>query len=275
MIISEENRQMFDIKNKDGVIYYTAPAFEKTGLVRHGFSTRAGGVSSGCYSSLNLRWHCDDSAENVRENYSRFARAIGADPHDLVLSKQVHEDVIERISYSQRGNGVFVPNEFDSADGLITDEPGIALITLYADCVPLLFLDPVKRVIASVHSGWRGTVKRIGAKAVGMMEKEYGSDPADILCVIGPSIQIGSFEVGDEVASEFIDHFGDETVKRYGDRYHVSMQRAIRLQLEAAGVHGENIDDCGICTYDMWETFFSHRRTNGRRGNFGAVIELI
>ncbi|MBQ3427655.1 MAG: peptidoglycan editing factor PgeF [Clostridia bacterium] len=265
---------MFNINNKDGVVYYTSQMLEKTGLVRHGISTRKGGVSCGCYSSLNLRWNCEDNSENVKENYARFARAVGADPHDLVLSKQVHEDVIKRISYKQRGNGIFVPNEFDSADGLITCEPGIALVTLYADCVPLLFLDPVKRVVASIHSGWRGTVKRIGAKTVALMEKEYGSDPGDVLCAIGPSIRIDNYEVGDEVAAEFIENFGEETVKRYGVRYHVSMQRAIAMQLESAGVRSENIDDCRICTYDMWETFFSHRRTNGRRGNFGAVIEL-
>ena len=266
---------MFDINNKNGVVFYTVPAFTETGLVRHCISTRAGGVSGGCYSRLNLRYHCDDSGANVTENFSRIARAIGADPNDLVLSKQVHEDVIERINYKQRGNGVFVPNEFDSADGLITDEPGIALVTLCADCVPLLFLDPIRRVIASVHSGWRGTVKRIGAKAVGMMEKEYGSDPRDILCAIGPSIRVDNFEVGDEVAAEFIKGFGDAAVKKYGARYHADMQKAIAMQLTDAGLRPENIHDSGICTYEMYETFFSHRRTNGKRGNFGAIIELI
>lgn len=266
---------MFDINNKNGVVYYTVPAFAETRLVRHCISTRAGGVSGGCYSSMNLRYNCDDNRANVTENFSRLARAIGADPQDLVLSKQVHEDIIKRITYKQRGNGVFVPNEFDSADGLITDEPGIALVTLYADCVPLLFLDPTKRVIASVHSGWRGTVKRIGAKAVSMMEKEYGSDPRDILCAIGPSIRIDNYEVGDEVAAEFITGFGEATVKKYGTRYHVDMQKAIAMQLTDAGMRPENIFDSGLCTYDMYETFFSRRRTHGKRGNFGAVIELI
>lgn len=264
---------MFQINNNNGVIYYTVPAFTATGIVHHGISTRAGGVSGGCYSSLNLRFNCDDTRENVLENYRRLGAAIGSDSGRFVLSKQVHEDNIIRAGKADRGNGVALPNKYDSADGLITDEAGVALVTLYADCVPLLFLDPVRRVIASVHSGWRGTVRRIGAKAVCKMSEDYGSRREDILCAIGPSIRQSAYEVGDDVAGIFADNFGDAVIKKYGKGYHVDMQRAIAMQLRAEGV--EHIDDCGICTYQNSDIFFSHRKTNGRRGNFGAVIELI
>lgn len=267
-----KDKRMFTKNDCNGAVFLTVPSFERTGLVRHCITTRAGGVSEGCYSSMNFRFNCDDANRNVIENFMRISDAVGFDFGGLVLSKQMHEDIIKTITPVNRGNGILYPNEFDSADGLMTNEPGVALVTLYADCVPLLFLDPIKRVIASVHSGWRGTVARIGAKAVRKMTEDYGSRPEDILCAIGPSIRMDAFEVGDDVAGIFIENFGESVVKKYGEKYHVDMQGAIAMQLRGEGVI--NIDDCGICTYHNSDIFFSHRRTNGRRGNFGAIIEL-
>ncbi len=265
---------MFKLNYKGGAAYYTVPLFEETGLVSHCISTREGGVSEGCYSSMNLRFNCDDSPENVRENFRRVAGIIGVDYNMMVLSKQVHDDVIRAVGEADCGNGIVTENRFTSADGLITDRPGVCLITLYADCVPLIFLDRKRRVIASSHSGWKGTVKRIGAKTVRRMISDYGSDPADIVCAIGPSIQLDHFEVGDDVARIFIDSFGADTAVKYGGRYHVDMQRAIVKQLTDEGIPSGNIDNCGICTYCNSELLFSHRKTNGRRGNFGAFIAL-
>ena len=263
---------MFTKNNCNGIVFYTVPSFERTGLVRHCITTRFGGVSEGCYSSMNFRYNCSDTPDNVNENFRLIAGAVGFGFGDIVLSKQVHEDKIITITESMRGNGVLFPNKFDSADGLITAEPHIALTTLYADCVPLLFLDPVNRVIAAVHSGWRGTVAGIGAKAVRKMVSDYGSRPEDILCAIGPSIRIDAYEVGDEVAEVFIDTFGDAVAKKYGAKYHVDMQKAITMSLSGEGV--KSIEDCGICTYENSDMFFSHRKTNRRRGNCGAIIEL-
>ncbi|MDD6762035.1 MAG: peptidoglycan editing factor PgeF [Clostridiales bacterium] len=265
---------MFKLNHKGAVAYYTISSFEETGLVNHCISTREGGVSGGCYSSMNLRFNCDDAKENVLENFRRIADAAGMESDRLVLPKQVHEDNIHTIEDSDIGNGIVFENKFVSADGLITDKKGAGLVTLYADCVPLMFLDRRRAVIATSHSGWKGTVKCIGAKTVRKMMSDYGSRPEDILCAIGPSIQVDHFEVGDDVAQIFIDKFGSDTAVRYGDRYHVDMQRAIIKQLTGAGIPAENIDNCGICTYCKSELLFSHRKTNGRRGNFGAFIEL-
>ncbi len=265
---------MFKLNHKGSIAYYTISSFEETGLVNHCISTREGGVSEGCYSSMNLRFNCDDTGENVLENFRRIADAAGMDSRRLVLSKQVHEDVIHTVEDSDIGNGIVFENKFESADGLITDKPGVGLVTLYADCVPLMFLDKRNAVIATSHSGWKGTVRRIGEKTVKKMISDYGSRPEDILCAIGPSIQVGHFEVGDDVAQIFIDEFGADTAVRYGDRYHVDMQSAIIKQITETGVPKANIDNCGICTYCRSELLFSHRKTNGRRGNFGAFIEL-
>lgn len=265
---------MFKLNHKGNIAYYTISSFEETGLVNHCISTREGGVSKGCYSSMNLRFNCDDTRENVTENFRRICEAAGMDSRRLVLSKQVHEDVVHTVEDSDIGNGILFENKFESADGLITDKPAVGLVTLYADCVPLMFLDRRKAVIAASHSGWKGTVMCIGAKTVRKMVRDYGSAPEDILCAIGPSIQADHFEVGDDVAQIFIDKFGADTAVKYGGRYHVDMQRAIIKQLTEAGIPEENIDNCGICTYCSSELLFSHRKTQGRRGNFGAFIEL-
>lgn len=264
---------MFKLNKKGAVSYYTIPSFEETGLVRHGFSTREGGVSSGCYSSMNLRFNCDDTRENVLKNYEIIADTLGMDYKRLVLSKQVHEDVIHTASETDCGNGIVRENAFESVDALITDEKNIPLVTLFADCVPLFFLDKRLGVIALAHSGWKGTVKRIGQKTIQKMKNDYGSRTEDILTAIGPSIQEDHFEVGDEVAEIFIREFGADTAVKYGEKYHVNMQKAIKKQFEDEGI--TNIDDCGICTYCNWELLFSHRKTNGKRGNLGAFLELI
>lgn len=266
---------MWTLNSKQGVKYYTISSFEETGLVRHGFSTREGGVSKGCYASMNLRFHCDDTRENVLRNYEIMANTLGMDYKRLVLSKQVHEDIIHTATENDIGNGIAKENAFTSVDALITDKSNIPLVTLFADCTPVLFLDPERKVIALAHSGWRGTVKRISAKVIEKMITDYGSNPKDILTAIGPSIQEKSFEVGDEVAEIFIKEFGVETAKRYGEKYHVNMQRAIKIQLLEKGVKEENIDDCGIDTYSNSDFLFSHRKTNGKRGNMGAFLELI
>ena len=243
---------MFKLNRKNGVLYYTITSFEETGLVKHGFSTREGGVSDGCYSSMNFRFHCDDTCENVLKNFEIMADTLGMDYNKLVLE-----------------------NKFDSVDALITDKKGIPMVTLFADCVPLFFLDKKLGVAALAHSGWKGTVKRIGQKTIEKMKRDYGSRAEDILTAIGPSIQECHFEVGDEVAEIFIKEFGEDTAVKYGEKYHVNMQKAIEKQFIESGILKENIDNCGICTYCNSDLLFSHRKTNGKRGNLGAFIELI
>ena len=180
---------MFKLNKKGNFEYYTIPSFEETGLVRHGFTTRKGGVSRGCYGSMNLRFNCEDTKENVLKNFRIAAESFGMDFDKLILSKQVHEDVIHTVTESDIGNGIAKENKFTSVDALITDRRGIPIVTLFADCVPLFFLDKRQGVIALAHSGWRGTVQRIGQKTIQKMKSDYGSRSEDILTAIGPSIQ--------------------------------------------------------------------------------------
>ncbi len=266
--------EMFRLIDNNGLMYYKIDSFEETGLVKHCFTTRYGGVSRNEYAQLNLRFHCSDDRENVLKNFEIICDEIGVDYKKLVLSKQVHEDIIYDVTAEDTGNGITKPNKLESADGLICAEPGIPLVTFYADCVPLLFLDKKERVIAMSHSGWKGTVKNIAAKTIYKMINDYNSKKENILCAIGPSICVDCFEVGGEVAEIFADMKCGEVVK-YRDKYHVDLQKTIKNQLLECGVENDSITDSGICTFENSELLFSHRKTNGKRGNMAAVMQLI
>ena len=254
--------------------YYTIKSFKNTGLVRHCFTTKRGGVSSGYYESMNLRIHSDDSRENILRNFEIISNGIGIDVANIVCSNQIHEDHIQSVTKSDCGNGLFFDNRFDSADGLMTDEPGVALATFFADCVPIYLMDPKKKVIALVHSGWKGTVLRIGQKAIEKMKKDYLCNSDDIIAAIGPSIGVCHFEVGDEVAEKFVGEFGSQVVGYVGEKPHVNLQKAVAMQLAESGILRDRLTDAGICTYCHSDLLFSHRKTMGRRGNLAAIMEL-
>ena len=168
--------------------YLEYPMFRETGIVKHGFSTRIGGVSKGCFSSLNLSFTRGDEEEAVRENFRRIGSAMGIRCEDMVFTHQTHTINVRVVTEADRGCGIVKPRTYSDVDGLVTDIPGICLVTFYADCVPLYFVDPVKKVIGLSHSGWRGTVGKIGKVTVETMCREFKSRPEDILAAVGPSI---------------------------------------------------------------------------------------
>ena len=176
------------LKYSGGVPYFQFPLLDQTGMVNHCFSTRLGGVSTGCYESMNLSPSKADSPENVRENYRRLCEAIGVDLKKTVLSRQTHTTVVRKVAVEDCGKGLFRQRDYDNVDGLMTDIPGIVLVTFYADCVPLYFLDPVHRAAAVSHSGWKGTAAAMGARTLEAMNQAYGTRPEDVLACIGPSI---------------------------------------------------------------------------------------
>lgn len=265
--------------NKNGdLVYITFPRLEACGCVRHTFSTRLGGVSTGQYSSVNTGFSGGDVFENVEENYRRLCGEVGIDISHLVLSKQTHTNNVKIVTKSDCGTGYTKPS-FQDVDGLITNEPGVALVTQYADCTPLLFCDPVKRVCATSHAGWRGTVSQIGKITVEKMTEQFGCDPSDIIAAIGPCICNNCYEVDTPVLNAFAESGMDITgvfcEGRDENHFMLNLAQANKNILLSAGIKEENIDVSDICTCCNSKELHSHRATGGKRGNLAAIIELI
>ncbi len=265
-----------NIKRNGELVYITFPKLEDCGAVNHAFTTKMGGVSEGYFSSMNMSFTKGEPREKTTENYRRILSTIGSDLSHLVLSHQTHTDNLKIVTSEDLGAGFTKPS-FTDIDGLITNERGIALVTQYADCTPLLFCDPVKKVIAASHSGWRGTVKRIGAKTVYKMVDKFGCDPKDIIVAIGPCICKECYEVDDPVLDAFkktdIDLDGVFTPTR-PDHYNLDLRLANKKILLKAGIREENMDIADICTCQNSDFLYSHRVMGEKRGNLAAIIEL-
>ena len=275
-----------------------APVFAGLPWLVHGFSTRAGGVST-CYggSTLNLGVTQHDTKQNVERNREQFLRAVGAVDGDtlwpLLQVKQIHSAIVYRVTGPA--------HDLLTGDGLITDAPGLLLAIKTADCVPVLIADVKRRVVGAFHAGWRGTVARIVEKGVGEMRRQFGSVPRDLRAAIGPSIRRCCYSVGPEVRAEFESQFtyaddlfeevfdSDAIHVRYpllflnqrapghgdlGPEIHLDLVEANRRQLEDAGLRAEHICVVEGCTACDTTHFFSHRAEFGKTGRMMAVIGI-
>ena len=266
------------IHEREGVVYLTFRNLEQAGVL-HGFSTRLGGVSQGDLSTMNLSFHRGDDPEAVMENHRRFAGAIGYDEGKLVFSDQVHTTKIHKVTEADCGKGITRESDIIGIDGLVTDRPGIPLITFFADCVPLFFYDPVRKVVALAHSGWRGTVARIGKVMLDYMKQEYHTQAEDVLCAIGPSICQDCYEISGDVAEAFHKEFTEAQYKDFmrsvgSGKYHLDLWKVNQYILLEAGIRKDHLDTTDICTCCNPDLLFSHRASQGKRGNLGAVIML-
>ena len=259
--------------------YLEYPMFRETGIVKHGFSTRIGGVSKGCFSSLNLSFTRGDEEEAVRENFRRIGSAMGIRCEDMVFTHQTHTTNVRVVTEADKGCGIVKPRTYSDVDGLVTDIPGICLVTFYADCVPLYFVDPVKKVIGLSHSGWRGTVAKIGKETVRKMREVYGCDPGDILAAVGPSICQDCYEVSEEVIRQFQEHFSEKDwaslfYKKENGKYQMDLWRANEMIFLESGIKTEHIAVTNICTHCNSEVLYSHRAMGDQRGNLAAFLAL-
>ena len=257
------------LQEKYGVPYLVFPSLENTGLVRHAFSTRLGGCSTGDLATMNLSSTRGDDPENVKENFQRFGAAVGFDPKDLVLSLQTHTTTVRLVTEEDRGKGFTRPRDYKDVDGLITNVPGLVLATFYADCVPLYFVDPVHRAIGLSHSGWRGTVNRMGEVTLQRMKEAFGTRPSDVWTAIGPSICQDCYEVSEDVAQEFISAFEGRADNRLlyrkeNGKYQLNLWRANELVLLESGVPKDRIAVTDICTCCNPQVLFSHRASKGK-----------
>ncbi len=275
----DDKQPKLQICQTEGVVYLSYPSLEETGMVRHGFSTRLGGVSEGVYASMNLSFSRGDKEAAVQENYRRIARAIGFDWESVVTSDQTHTANVRVVTNRDKGCGLTKPRPYQDVDGMITNELGITLATFYADCVPLYLLDPVKKAIGLSHSGWKGTVGKIGKATVQAMEREYGTNPEDLIVTIGPSICQDCYEVSEDVIEQFQKAFPREQwdglfYRKENGKYQLDLWEANRQIFLEARVKPENISMPNLCTCCNPQFLFSHRASKGKRGNLAAFLAL-
>ena len=258
-----------------------SPLFQRETELQHGFSTRKGGVSKEHLASLNLSFSVEDAKENVLENFRRIGERFGKTPEDFVLSKQSHETKVLKVGTKDRGKGITKDRDYEGIDALITDEKGTILSCFSADCVPILFYDPIHKTVGACHSGWRGTKGKILQNVVEEMRKHFSSNPAEILIAIGPSICKEQYVVSEDLALSFLEDYpdlGEDTaspIQRISkDKFQLDLWDLNRRIALDCGIKEEHISISGYCTMENPELFFSHRYSQGKRGLQGAFICL-
>ncbi len=257
---------MIRIENR-GLVYYQFEALAAEPGVCHGFFTRAGGVSKPPYASLNLGAGVGDDPEAVAENRRRCFAALGLDEVRVVTPHQVHSTVVARVGRAEGGRVI------EATDGLVSREPGTALLLRFADCVPIVLYDRERRAIGLAHAGWRGTLEGMAGAAVRAMQAHFGSQPGRLWAGVGPAIGACCYEVSADLAEAFAHRFGPQVVGHPpGSGAHLDLAAANAIALQEAGLG--QVEQAGLCTACHVDEFFSHRREGGQTGRLGAIVAL-
>lgn len=263
--------------NKD-VPFISFKALDRYSWLNNGFSTRLGGVSKDYLSSMNLGSGRGDLEDNVIKNFEIIADAMNFSAKNIVRSQQTHTTNVRIVTKDDCGKGIYFPLDYTDVDGIITNERDIVLSTSYADCVPLYIVDTKNKVIGLSHSGWRGTVGKIGKVTIELMSESYGTDPNDIVACIGPSICKNCYEISEDVAKEFMSAFSDNIcdilTDKGGGKYDLDLWKCNQLVFIEAGVENNNIHITDICTCCNPDVLFTHRGHNGKRGNLSAFLSI-
>ena len=276
------NENVIHVK-KDGIEYLQfRKLLEYSDIVKHAYAI---GLDKNFRTARakNAIPLTSEEYENAVNQYKKLADSIGIDYINIAKPNQAHTKNIKIVEQKVKNDAPdFNLNEYTQIDGLVTDTKNIALATTNADCILLLFFDPVKKVIANVHSGWRGTLQRISVEAVNKMKNDYGCNPADIICCICPSIRKCHFKVHKDVQEPFYNEFKD--LKKIDeiivpvdgeDRWAIDTVKINQIILEQAGLKKENIIDCGICSVCNSNLIHSYRVEKEAYGLETALIELI
>lgn len=262
----------------DKTLYLTYNKLNDISFIRHAFSTRLGGVSKGVCESMNLAFGRGDERDVVLENYRLMCSSAGFEYESLCGSVQIHEALVKRVTKADRGHGILRERQWKSADALITNDKDVTLVTYYADCTPIFFVDTKTHAIGLAHGGWRGTVERIAVNTVKSMEKEFGTKPEDLVCCIGPVIGKCCYEVDEDCAKHFLALKEIDTSKIITDKdngkYMADLALTNKLLLVNSGVKEENIVVSDLCTKCNSELLWSHRATGGKRGTMAAFMKI-
>ncbi len=260
------------------VTYLLSPNFSNHKKLLHAISTRHGGVSSNNYESLNLSFQVGDEDNKVIKNHQILSHALGFDLSSLVTCQQIHQNNVALVDGSHLKKDRFLPhNAIMETDALVTDVPGITLMTRYADCVPLLFYDPKTHTVAIAHAGWKGTLAHIGQKTVEVLVKDYHCQPQNILAAIGPSIGPCCYQISNTMASQAEKELpcSNEYFRELlNDGLYFNLWQANKKQLQSAGIEESNIHCADLCTSCNFDLFFSYRKEKGTTGRFAALIGL-
>jgi len=247
--------------------------------IRHFVSGRVGGHSTGRYFSLNLSFNVGDSVEAVLSNRVKFSRQLGFNLKQLTLGQQQHTGNVSVITKEEqgRGGGTMPLSSLGGTDALITNVPGIVLAVLTADCCPVLMFDPVKRVIAAIHSGRMGVVKRIARNTICAMIDQFGSVSQDILVYLGPAISGMNYPISAAAATDLKSILGpySSSLRCIGEVVHFDLRDALMVQLLVLGVSSENVDRSNADTFSDSARFFSERRDEAPTGRFMSGIQLL
>jgi YfiH family protein len=257
---------MFSLSQKNTIEYLRAPMLSDCDFLDHAFGTRRGGVSRDDYKSLNMSFREGDEEFRVLQNWNKLASAFNIPMENFLVLNQVHGDDIFVIE--PRGN-YFTSHEALNYDAIVTNRANLAICIKTADCVPVFIVDRIKKVIAAVHAGWRGSALEISSKVVRLMQNQYGSEPADILAAIGPAIGLCCYEIDAGTADAFRRQKNSEDFLFPGkrkDRWMLDLVEANRRQILNCGIPDANIEAAGICTVCRQDTFFSHRGSGGVTG---------
>jgi hypothetical protein len=268
---------VFTVRHSPNKVWYgTFSHFDKLGI-RHGVSSRLHGASSAPFFSLNLGLHTGDDAKSVIINRRLFCQAVGVEFDNVVTADQVHGAQVAVITEADAGKGVqCYDNALRGTDALITNIADIPLMLFFADCVPVLIVDPVRKAVGISHAGWKGTVAKIAQKTVLTMQEQYGTKPSDCLIGIAPSIGLCCYEINDVVLDKLKEQFTywEQLIVPHGERYRLDLWQANVMQLTEIGIASNNITVSNVCTACNKEMFFSYRAEGGCTGRIGAVISL-
>lgn len=261
------------VSPKEGLPSFLAVrAWQRLPGITAGFSLREGGASGGCRSSLNLALHVGDDPANVLENRRRLCLSAGFAEDGWTCAEQTHGNRVKLVTKAERGAGrLSRDTAFPDTDAMITREPGILLAAFFADCVPLLFVDPENRAVGIAHAGWRGTAQNVAGATISAMREAFGSRPEAMLAAIGPSIGPCCYEVDDTV----IGQIGiNPPPRKENGRFMLDLKQANRQFMIKAGIGPNHIEVSGFCTCCRTDLFFSHRGENGRTGRMAAFIGI-
>jgi len=268
----------FALEQDGALTILTIPTFTATGAVTHAFTTRHTGVSLAPFDSLNLDYKVGDDPLRVMANRDRVCGILGTGLDRLVAADQVHGDRVLTVDLSHAGQGARSNGDaLPGVDALVTAVPGLILSSYYADCVPLFFLDPLSRVVALAHAGWKGSVLRIGEKTIRHMVERHGCRVQNILAAVGPSIGPCCYEVGEAVMPLVEKCLPGEhrcAVPGRPGHWWLDLPQLNRQVLLQAGIKAENITLSGYCTACREDLFYSHRKQSGRTGRMASLMML-